>query len=347
MQRIRRRRSDEPNPFKQKQETYAWFISICMRKESKLIVEIEGKKMIGSAIMWGDKGVMLFTPHNKRIIYTDSSVRKDVIEYIKDKRFRKKYFHFIDNFMSSDAIEMAKDYFKTMSLSKYRERDKPFYAYNVKIIKGCFDEYEKNRKMGKHKHCLSWAKSAKAKVKELEVCQESVQYEIKSLILMTEAYIKLNRYYQIIKSFRKTIKSNELLLVSHPFITYQSNIDVIKQHHSNNKILLSLLHKQITACLKLENLRYDLNENKIYHSHHIYPFEARGYKSLKTSTKYRTLKQKLRRCRQLRCGNCNKLSLKPKYKKCKCKNIYYCSKLCQKLDWKFSHKYKCVKYVCH
>ena len=68
-----------PNPFTQIKRAYSWFESVLSSKKRDHRVVIEGQEMEGHAIMWGDMGVMLFTPYNKRIIYTDASVRENVI----------------------------------------------------------------------------------------------------------------------------------------------------------------------------------------------------------------------------------------------------------------------------
>jgi len=115
-------------PMHQVRKTQNWLINIA-------------NGMYGEQVMWGDQGMLLWSPHGQSVIHTDLAMYQVLRQHFLSKNFIKKYFIFHKNWMKPEMIRKAKKYFKGYRLSK--ENNLIGYLQAIKSINEMFIQCEK------------------------------------------------------------------------------------------------------------------------------------------------------------------------------------------------------------
>lgn len=326
------------------QQNQQYFMSIAKRKG-------------GIETVWGDTGLLLFSPCDEEKIYTDERSIKHLKKLSLSQEFIEKWFYFIPNFQKNEEITANKSFFKGYKLSK---SDAGFW-YNMNIMKRCVFECDKENLYRQHNYekvIIEYAKNIIKKAKELQFCSESVHYEMIGYQLSIENYFKLKNFYKVIKLLRRSVNLSTLI----KFKAKESDAKQYTIQYETHLLNIVSMWSKLSKCLKEEmNVRYLIKKNQIiYKDINLNGFYCEGYEVLKYK-KGESLKGILREKSQKKCGYCKLLIETGKYKKgkskknknkknkifekrlkCKnCKSICYCNQHCQKRHWK-KHKSKCI-----
>ena len=290
---------------------FNWFMMITESSDKTMCLEIQNQKIWGSVIMFGDRGVALFTPYNKRILITNDTEKKYFDEYFVGQNWIKKRIKYVKHLMSAEQIKAAKNYYKY----HHRGMAKDIVAY--KHIIQQFKQIEIKQNQANWHECYVIACEAYNKSKDI-VKSESTTFKVQALLYKSRAQLKLCLFGDSIHNIIKGMK-------------YVQNVKIM---HELQNIL-----KQVNIELGKMEIHFDIKKLKTYHYHYKYPFHYHGYKMLKRNAV--DLKKIVKKRRTKRCEWCHLLSRNNK--KCKrCRKIFYCTKKCQKLHWLHHHRFVCM-----
>ena len=325
-----------------------WWIALTKSTRTWFNCTIQDVSMKGHVIGWKDEGVVLFTPYNEEMIYTDYRVRKQVIKQV-GQSFCDNHFKFIKNWTSEkDIIDVKHQIKNNGRISKYDVINREYYLRNVQVINDCFNQSNKFHKIGGYEAMIYFSREAKKKIKELTVSIETINYKIQAYLISSKGYLEMNLFYKSIRSMRKGFILNQILL-KHQYSNTWTSSDV----NDNVLYMLSMqkICKRVNDCLNFFDLEYNLTENEMTYSHQLFGFRAHGYNVIKlsaskllTTSNNTLLRLKLQKYRNKRCSYCKYIpSIGNKHRKCKCNKVYYCDKYCQKRGW-YYHRSLCSEY---
>ena len=325
-------------------ENANWLYSFAKSTCSWYNLTIQGVSMNGNCIGWADECVILFTPHDKEEIYTDSRAKKKVIEHV-GQSYCDKNFTFINNWMSEKDIICFKKYATNHRLSRDNVITREYYIKEVELINFYFNQCDKFLKIGLYKGIIIFGELAKNKIKSLKVCMETINYKIKAYLFLSKGYLGMHILYKSIKSMRKGFILNRRLL------RCQIGNGCISSDINENMQTIQQLCKRINCYLNYFDLEYILKQNEMIYHHPLFAFYSKGYNIMKLNVKKplalnndQLLKYILKKQWKQRCSYCKYLpSAGNKHKKCKCRKVYYCNKYCQKRGW-LCHKNFCSQY---
>ena len=291
-------------------------------------IEINGKDILGYIQLLGN-GIVVFSPCNQEILYTNGSSRPYFEKYFYHIAYFLSKICFIDGLLPSFPyprpkvrIACTNHNYKQDSLLQPDNALNRFYRDQItKLV----TQADKAEKRGFYKDAVCFIQEAYKKSKDLQVSYDQVFTKVKCLMIRARNEFALSHLYQCIRAVRKGI-----------------------MYHQPTWHLYLFCEMMNRLCDKLSfyHLEYDLMTNTIRYSHPKYFFYMDGYRLLQLR-KGDSLKRKLKRKRVYRCVCCSKLTNIRKRKKCgRCWRRYgekfiYCDRRCQKKHW-LIHRNICI-----
>ena len=164
-------------------------------------------------------------------------------------------------------------------------------------------------------------------------------YEIIAILNQSRAYLELKNHYQSIKSY----------VVAEKMIMRFQTEDMPTMDERAGEVEKVLLQQQlyldvlIKKDLKHRQLDYVSPRDRIVATQK--RMYLKSYRTLRLR-KGRNLSDTLNRLVPKKCVQCHGIKANGRNRKCKCERVFYCSKRCQKIHWKYAHNSVCPRKKC-